>query len=74
MTHRTGIHVAGAEFVSRNRRCAMEVLIVNRQVYVRESVATVQWSKSAAVVPVKAGNAETSAVSSIPRMEMIARS
>jgi hypothetical protein len=47
---------------------------VHRQIYVREAIAAVQRCEAAAVKAVKAGNAEASAKTSIPRIEMITRS
>src|SRR6267378_6738304 len=74
MTHRLRTHTACAELSARDSRPAAEMLVVHRQVHVRKSRASMQRSKTAAVVYVDVGFAEAPAIPPIPRMETVTRS
>src|SRR5208282_696878 len=74
VAHRLSAHVSGAELAARNRRCTAEVRVMHRQVHVRESRASAQRSKAAAVELAKAALAEAPAPAPPPGMEKVTRS
>src|SRR6202165_3042100 len=74
VTHRLRPHVACAELSARDSSPAAEMLVMQRQVHVRKSLAAVKRSEPAAVVCIDVGFAETPAVPPIPRMETVTRS
>src|ERR1035438_1132226 len=73
VAHRLEVPSAFAELVARHRGRAPEMRIALREPHIRKAVASVQRSKTAAVVAVEAGVPEASPVAAPPRVEKVTR-
>jgi hypothetical protein len=72
MIQSLSMHVSGAKLAARNRGASSEIAIMHREIHIRKPRATMQRSKSAAVISTPTGRAEAS-ITAPPRMEPVAR-